>query len=316
MPDKSKIFKTEKMAPTIPSNLRTIRYDLYTSGESYSNSSGAIGCLEEMTAYYYGLYASTHLIDYLLQYDDGSGFFNFAVDVANDQCAYVEFRFFILNYLIFARQYFPQTYNYLMASKEFVAAYTEVCEAFEVEIDTVKERLPEINNYLSAHFGAELVMTDQDFSYYRNGNFIKGAPLNDYTLLSVELSKSKYADMESAIKKATGKETTAETASLNPTNTAPSNTTNKNSKLSLSLSKDSDGVLIYISGQEEYDAVMIYRRDSKSSKFKFRDILFTGCSYFLDKSINQGDVSYFIVGLKLVGNTPLTTSSNIKTIHL
>ena len=302
----------------IPDKLKTFRFNTYVIGNAYSNSYGIQGLMEEFTAYFYGLLTSSRMIDYLLEYDDtGIGFQNVAVDISNNMTAWKELSFFIYQYLMYAKEKYPQTYELFMSSNDFTKAFVEVSQAYEDEIKVIIDRLPEINEYLLSHFNAKLVMDETSFSYYQDGQFKYGGPLKDYTTLSAELTKKKYVELEAEIKKAAGI-TTPVTATNNDSSSSNSSNTSsatKASKLNLSLLRISEGALIEVNGQEGYDVIIIYKRDSKSASYKYHDILFPGCSYYLDKTA-KGSVSYFVTGIRLNGNTIKATKSGIKTIYI
>lgn len=315
--DTNKIFKTEKIASVIPDKLKTFRFNTYVVGNAYSNSYGIQGLMEEFTAYFYGLLTSSRMIDYLIEYDEtGIGFQNFSADVSNNMTSYREFTFFIYQYLMYAKEKHPQTYELFMSSGNFTKAFVEVSQAYEDEIKVIIDRLPEINKYLLSHFNAKLVMDETSFSYYQDGQFKYGGPLKDYTTLSTELTKKKYVELEAEIKKAAGITTPVAVTNNNSSSCNSSNTSSatKASKLNLSLLRISEGALIEVNGQEGYDVIIIYKRDSKTASYKYLGILFPGCSYYLDKTA-KGSVSYFVVGIKMSGNTILTTKTNIITMY-
>lgn len=120
------VFPTVKMAPQIPKELRTFRFDTYVGTPSPSLGSqvqGAYGLLDEMAAYYLGTKTSWDLRPLFLakpKTADWQAFFN---SVNASLYGILEFRFFVLKYLMYAQKSEPKTFKAIMANKVFADAF-------------------------------------------------------------------------------------------------------------------------------------------------------------------------------------------------
>jgi hypothetical protein len=128
--DKKYIFPSRQLVTTIPSNLITFRFDLYINGTSSTQQDGVIGLLDEMNAYYLGsrfefdmlpVYKELYPTDYLNKWVGAS---------QSSMTAFFEFDFFIKEYLLYAKKYRPDTYNYLLNNNDFRNTYLKIYAKF------------------------------------------------------------------------------------------------------------------------------------------------------------------------------------------
>jgi len=139
------IFPSSELSETIPYELHTFRYDTYIEGTSSTQAHGVIGLLDELNAYYLG---SKYQYDMLPVYKEvfGSDYLNqWVKHSASEMTAFFEFDFFIKEYLLFAKNYAPETYYYLKNSPDFRKAYQTtqrkyslLTAAYEAKIETEK----------------------------------------------------------------------------------------------------------------------------------------------------------------------------------
>jgi hypothetical protein len=115
------VYDTAEMADTIPEALRTVRYDEYVSSEAHplqsSRSDGVYGLLNEYVSYCWQLNNHTKLIRFrgesiALQW---GSYLN-----------YMEFRYYILSYLLYAREHYPEIYEEIMGNAAFCRAFTTI----------------------------------------------------------------------------------------------------------------------------------------------------------------------------------------------
>ena len=123
------VFNTLEMAPTVPQQLRTDRYDLYVGfpydGDLSAQVNGVYGLLNEYTAYYWGTQSALDLYDYYMdQNATAEQWLDYVVDVIGTWGAYTEFRYFILQYMIYARDNYPAVYNGILSNQDFIEAFT------------------------------------------------------------------------------------------------------------------------------------------------------------------------------------------------
>lgn len=124
------LFPSAELKETIPRDLITFRFDTYIDGNSSTQDHGVIGLLDEMNAYYLGsnymfemlpVYKELYADDYLNQWVKNS---------ASIMTAFFEFDFFIKEYLVYARRYSPETYQYLKNNADFQNTYRKVHNKF------------------------------------------------------------------------------------------------------------------------------------------------------------------------------------------
>lgn len=124
------IFPSAQLRNTIPSNLITFRFQTYITGNSSTQKHGVIGLLDEMNAYYLGsqykfdmfpVYKELYAENYLNQWVQNS---------SSEMTAFFEFDFFIKEYLLFAKQNNPATYQYLKNNLGFRNSYKKIYDKY------------------------------------------------------------------------------------------------------------------------------------------------------------------------------------------
>ena len=124
------LFPSVELKKTIPSDLITFRFDTYIDGNSSTQGHGVVGLLDEMNAYYLGssyvfdmfpVYKELYSDDYLNQWVKYS---------ASTMTAFFEFDFFIKEYLLYARRYNPEAYQYLKNNADFQNTYRKIYNKF------------------------------------------------------------------------------------------------------------------------------------------------------------------------------------------
>ena len=121
------VYQSKEMANSIPKRLRTFRYNTYVAKPSAylsSNVDGAYGLMNEFMAYRMGMSTTIALFPYYKAkkagWDEWQVFIN---NCENDRLAYAEFKYYILNYLYYAKKHHPDVYNGIVNNKEFCKAY-------------------------------------------------------------------------------------------------------------------------------------------------------------------------------------------------
>jgi len=171
---------TEFFSDSIPSNLRTFRYDTYASkgATSSSNVLSVYGLLNEMNAYSWGANNTLKMLQYLE--DQGASqtemnkTWSWEFSILN---AYAEFKYWTLGYMMYVRDNYPDVYANIMNNAEYRKAYATVCNNFENVI-----------NQLAAKYTA-----------FSGGNIY--SRMGDYNLLQENvLSKPEYVSMENTLR--------------------------------------------------------------------------------------------------------------------
>ena len=121
------VFDSIEMVSSIPSSLRTSRFNTYVNTEESAMSSrqfGVYGLLNEFTAYCWGNHNEVALYDYYMENDllgnsSTDGF-----------VSYAEFRYYILHYMLYARDHHPDVYQGILNNSSFKTAFTSVDATF------------------------------------------------------------------------------------------------------------------------------------------------------------------------------------------
>ena len=163
------VYDSQEMVDSIPDSLRTFRFDTYVDSDNEymaSRQHGAYGLLNEFTAYYWGFHNNWLMDDYVQEYDlDCNALYS------NEFLAYAEFRFYILRYMLYAKDNYPDVYAGILANDSFRSAFTSI----------------------ETQFGA-LVAT------YREGRWIYSGFESEYTALMTEMEKPEYVQMVNLLK--------------------------------------------------------------------------------------------------------------------
>lgn len=195
------VFNTGEIAASIPEHLRTFRFKLYVSPESDGGSKsigskyfGIYGLLDEFNAYYHGNKAA---FDFYPYYRDQmktarTKWHDYLWGVNCSFAANMEFKFFILKYLQYAKTNYPEIYRGIIGNKDFKKAFWAINKNHE-ELTTEYFRLKEEIYDL---FRKEGFMVSEDQKYY----YIGKAPhsvgtrnhLEAFYLLQTELEKEEY----------------------------------------------------------------------------------------------------------------------------
>ena len=123
----TKVFRSKKMAKSIPRRCRTFRYPVYISkadSNLTANRDGIYGLMDEFCAYHWGMNDNIALYKYYKRYGLESDVWDTYVDIGlNGKQAYAEFKYYILHYLYYAKKHHPKIYKGIMANKNFRKAY-------------------------------------------------------------------------------------------------------------------------------------------------------------------------------------------------
>lgn len=211
--------KTEEMSRNIPSELRTFRYDTYVAPGAApdANTKGVFGLLNEFTAYCWGLETMNSLAQYLLDTGAGAeGWKPYVTSVGNNMTAYAEFKYWTLRYMIYIRSANPALYQSILNNTSYCEAYRDADAKFTAEIDRSRRIVDSNQEYLLGK-GCSVEWTDSGI-YLRSGYYGSGLDLNDYSVLTAELAKTEYTEMDAILKKNSPQQPTVPTTPAFPTN--------------------------------------------------------------------------------------------------
>jgi len=122
------VYRTQAMVPSIPQELRTFRFSYVDTDDTMlgSQTQGAYGLLNEMTAYWVGTQASADMLPLFEATAASASWQDFFNSVNGTLYGILEFRFFVLRYLMYAQEHEPAVYKDIMANKAFRKAFAAV----------------------------------------------------------------------------------------------------------------------------------------------------------------------------------------------
>lgn len=189
-------FPSRELTEIIPEELRTTRFKTYVKTKNFilgTQKSGVYGLLGEFVAYYQDTKAIYDLYEYYTRKEvpANKDYLDYMSDFNGTFYAHVEFKHYILSYLIYAQNTYPQIYEDIVANKEFREAFRKVDALYTSLINNHFERIDEITNQLKER--GVSVRVEGEYTWIENsgiGNFME-----EYNLLNLELTKSKYQSM-------------------------------------------------------------------------------------------------------------------------
>lgn len=204
----SKVFRSKKMAGSIPKSLRTFRYNTYVGKpvpNLGSDVAGIYGLMNEFTAYYWGMHVTNSMIPYYEKYCTN---FNMLHDYLNgcenNKMAYSEFRYYMLHYMYYAKKHHPDVYRGILRNAKFLKIYKLIEAKFRAQIKKYEKELDRLKTLLKRK-GYTLIYTqDSIFIYYGDAwgyEFALGRFTDDYNKLINVCKKSKYASIEKKLKR-------------------------------------------------------------------------------------------------------------------
>ena len=129
--EKAYIFPSRKLTGTIPGDLRTFRFNTYINGNSSTQQHGVIGLLDEMNAYYLGSRFNYEMFPVYKELYGPKYLDKWVMKTSSSMTAYFEFDFFVKEYLLYAKNYQPQTYSYLKNNAAFKSTYQKIHNKFK-----------------------------------------------------------------------------------------------------------------------------------------------------------------------------------------
>ncbi len=191
------IFPSRKMAQAFSKNLRTFRFDYIDTGsrDLGTQLQGVYGLLDEFNAYYLGTKTSYELLPYYLDQGVNADWGIFFNTVNGTLYGILEFKLYILKYLIFARENYAQIYSGIMANGKFRESFIKADRNAYLFILDYFSRKRSIYDHIQ-QFGYTVSETEEAIIFETEdmitgyGNF-----MDIYNLLANELSKTIYSDL-------------------------------------------------------------------------------------------------------------------------
>lgn len=193
-------FLTKKITNAIPTKLRTLRFTTYIDTEERllgAQQHGVYGLLEEWNAYYHGTKTSFLSYDYYKNKNNNSptDLLEYMQSVDGTFFAHAEFKFYILEYLLYARNNYPIIFKNILSNTAFKKAYKEINADFTNLIMNYQEKRSVILSELKNE-GHNVELTDK---WTKIGNSGIGNYMDSYKLLMNELSSNTYQKLEKQI---------------------------------------------------------------------------------------------------------------------
>lgn len=131
-------FSSEEISKLVPDFIRGQRYRIYISRPNKIQSTkvdGVYGLLDEMNAYTIGGNTFIRMVPVFEKQNNPKYWMNyFSGFYSNLQGAY-EFRYFVLEYLLYAKQNYPEHYKKIISNRNFKYAFNEIV----IEMDNLYE---------------------------------------------------------------------------------------------------------------------------------------------------------------------------------
>lgn len=189
----TKVYNSREMIPYIPENLRdTFRFDTYidtSEANLTSVKNGIYGLMNEFTAYSCGMNNTVNLYDYYKTHArtmaDWRQYANLG---ANDRLAYAEFRYYMLTYLLYAKDKYPDVYSGIVNNSEFKQAFRLVDDRYAGNIQRYEQSLNDLKQFL-AGTGHQVQISEEWFFIDNQGTGIFGP---DYQKLMSAMSADNY----------------------------------------------------------------------------------------------------------------------------
>ncbi|MEL7146428.1 MAG: hypothetical protein AAFO69_08680 [Bacteroidota bacterium] len=189
-------FISRALNNAIPKHLRTMRFDTYINTRKEilgTQKSGIYGLLNEFSAYYHDSQTSYDLYEYYMQETDqrNADYLAYMSGFYSGFYAYVEFKHYILSYLLFAQDNHPDIYEGIMSNQAFKRAFLETERLYAEVIQDYFNRNEQIEVDLRSR--GETVRFEEETTWIGNsgvGNFMK-----EYNLLKTELEREEYVQM-------------------------------------------------------------------------------------------------------------------------
>lgn len=190
----SDVFVTAEINPEYPEKLVTSRYETYvhpSEPNMGSQQNGVYGLLDEWNAYYNGTRTSFDLYGYYRdQRNDAAGWADFFTDYYSTYYAYLEFKSYILVYMMHARKNYPQLYRGFIENKDLLYALKRTDEIWTTLIDHFK--------LLKEHIMADLTAKGLEVKEKDGYFFIGGTGYSNfsetYNIFLQELRKPVYQE--------------------------------------------------------------------------------------------------------------------------
>ena len=192
-------YKTEEIASIVPESLRSFRYDTYVGAGATvdSNVNGIYGLMNEFTAYSWGSLAGISLYEYFLDQPlTAENWLEYVSIASSSYFAYSEFKFFILSYMLYAKENYPEIYEQTMNNQALLDAFRIVEIRYRATVEQYFANLDSLEEYLEAN-GLDTKRENGYFYISTGGGGYSGRGTSEetYTLLENAMQAPEYVEM-------------------------------------------------------------------------------------------------------------------------
>ena len=205
------VYDTVEMAREMPEQLRTFRYNDYIGEQASdimsSRQFGVYGLLNEYNAYSWGMNAAIRMYDYLDDADAAPDLWEntYLLSGYNNMMAQSEFDFWILRYLIYAKENEPSVYEDTLENKDFTRAYLTIRERYQGQIREFMQSLPDLVDLLNSKGHDVEVKNNSFYIHYDDGSSYSTTIVDEeQKMLEEEIKKPEYQEMLREIESADG----------------------------------------------------------------------------------------------------------------
>jgi len=199
----SAVFSSNKISKTIPKSLHTFRYKPYIAPKNNqlgSQVQGIFGLMDEWNAYYHGTKTAYDLYSYYTVQadDDPQVYLEHITDIAGTYFAHYEFKYYILSYMIYAKDNHPSIYDDILANMELKKAYKAIDQRYTALNNAFQMRLDHLDKILNAK--RDMPEVGLKNGYYFIGRKGVGLFSEERDILKYELEKPSFTEMDAILK--------------------------------------------------------------------------------------------------------------------
>lgn len=192
---KTPTFPSIEMVGTFPEHLRTFRFDTYINTQNAVQSTqneGIYGLLDEMNSYYQGTKASFDLLGYFEKKGDTADWHDYFSGVHSTHYGCLEFRLYILKYLMFAERKHPKIYQGILNNKAWCGTFLEIDRNVSELLKSYSSAKQAVFKRLKG-YGWTVYEDDQTLSIETNGRTVSHINfMGVIRLLTEEMKKPEY----------------------------------------------------------------------------------------------------------------------------
>lgn len=188
-------YLSEEMAVQIPEELRTFRYDTYVGKGAVvsANKRGIYGLMNEFTAYCWDTITNNSMYEYYLTQElTEENWLNYVKISSSQYYAYSEFKYYILSYMLYAKENYPNIYEQTMNNRALLDAFRIIEARYRGAVEQYFANLDRLETYLKDN--GIRVFRDKDMFYI--GYFGYGTFEDKYyNLLENAMKAPEYVQM-------------------------------------------------------------------------------------------------------------------------